>query len=153
MQFLAADPVISSATSTPKQISKRLKEFLNMNQGYISVGFFDLKRIRIADTSGMDIGKQHPFTEYWPDIAGGKDFSLLITMSGTLKKPLLYSASVVKDKKGKPIGVVVSRISVDSLYEIIRQAAGIRHTEKGVEIELMDKNGLLLYSDYNKTEY
>lgn len=150
MQFLAADPVIGSATSTPEQISGRLKEFLNMKQFYLSLAFFDLKRTRIADTSGTNIGKQHPFTEYWPDIAGGKDFVLLITMSDTFKEAVLYSASVVKDKKGKKIGVVVSRIPVESLYKIIRQAAGIRQTEKELMIELLDKNGLILYSDYNK---
>jgi len=150
IQFLASDPVINSAASTPEQISERLKEFLNMNQFYLSLAFFDLKRTRIADTSGTDIGKQYPFTGYWPGIAAGKNFLLMINISETIKKAVLYSASVVKDKKGKPIGVVVSRISVDSLYEIIRQAAGIRQTEKEVDIELMDKNGLLLYSDYNK---
>ncbi len=150
MQFLAADPVISSAASTPEQISGRLKELLTMNQLYLSLAFFDLKRTRIADTSGTNIGKQHPFNEFWPGIAKGKDFVLLISMSGTLKRAVLYSASVVKDKKSRPIGVVVSRISVDSLYEIIRQAAGIQPTEKESMMELVDKNGLILYSDYDK---
>jgi len=146
MKELAVDSVISSRASTPKQISKKLREYLNNHKFYASLSMFDLNRILIADTSGIDIGKQFPFVEFWPGIAEGRDFVVVVTESQTLKKVVLYFASIVKDKNGNPFGVVVSGMPVEKLHEITSQAAAVHHTDEELKISLVDKDGLLLYS-------
>ena len=45
---------------------------------------------------------------------------------------------------------MVSRMSIDNLYDIIKQAKGIHEVEDETEIELIRKDGLILYSNYNK---
>ena len=65
MKVLSTDSIISSPESTPKQITARLIEYRNEYKTYTSLSFFDLNRIRIADTSGMEIGKQHKSTLYF----------------------------------------------------------------------------------------
>lgn len=147
MRMFATDNIISSRASTPEQVRERLTAFLNINKFYISISIFDLNRIRIADTSGMYIGTQHPFAEYWPDIAAGKDFVVNMSESQSLKKIALHFAFIVKDNKGAPFAVVVARIPVEKLTEISSQAAGVRNDEE-LRVSLVDKNGLLIYSNY-----
>jgi PAS domain S-box-containing protein len=148
---LAGDPVISSRVSTPKQISERLTAYLNNHRFYASLSLFDLNRIWIADTSGKFTGKQHAFTEYWPDITRGKDFVMVVTESQALEnKIVFYFAAIVKDKSGKPFGVVVSRMPVEKLQEITSQAADVHHVGEKLKISLVDRDGLLLYSNYLK---
>jgi len=149
MKVLSSDPVLVSRSSTPEKITERLKEYQNNYKAYASLSFFDLKRVRTADTSGWNIGKQHPFTEYWPGIAEGREFVLIITMSESLKKAVLYFASVVKDKDGKPFGVVVARMPVDTLYEIAEQTIRPGNGRQQHRVELLDNKGMVLYSSYN----
>ena len=149
MKALASDSVISSRSSTPGQITERLMEYQNRHEFYVSLSFFDLNRIRIADTTGKDIGKQYPLEGYWKDISEGKDFIGSVRNSISLKEPVFHFASVVRDKNGTLLGVVVSRIRVDAFYDILKQAAGIHEDEKALEIDLLDKNGLILFSNYN----
>jgi len=115
---------------------------------YASLSFFDLHRTRIADTTGERIGKQHPFTEYWPGIAEGKEVVTDVSRSTTHKGVVFYFASVVKDNNGSPFGVVVSRLPFEILHSIARKAAGIHQHEEDLKIDLVNKDGLLLYSNY-----
>jgi len=146
----STDPIISSRSSTPKQIAERLAKYYSEHKIYTSISFFDLNRIRIADTKVKELGKQHPFTEYWPEIAEGREFAMGVSESKTLKEVIFYFASVVKDNNGSPFGVVVSRMPFEILHSITRQAAGIHQHEEDLKIDLVNKEGLLLYSNYTK---
>lgn len=146
---LALDPVISSMSSTPKQITERLIDYRSRHKIYASLSFFNLNRIRIADTSGQDVGKQHSLTEYWPETAQGKELVLNISKPEGLKDKVFYFAHIVKDKKGVPFGVVVSRTPIGILYEIVRQASLLHREERAVEIDLVDRDGMILYSNFN----
>src|SRR4030065_1634689 len=149
MRVLAADPVITSRSSTPKQITDRLIEYKNRYKVYASLSFFDLNRIVIADTSRENIGEQHSFTGYWLGVAEGKDFMMLVSPSELLKINVFYFASLVKDKNGSHFGVVVARIPVEKIYTILSQTTGVHKVEEAFEIDLLDRNGLILFSNYN----
>ncbi|MBA4349278.1 MAG: hypothetical protein C0415_04725 [Thermodesulfovibrio sp.] len=152
IKMLTTDPVIMSRDSTPKQITEKLKTFEKNYKVFVYMSLFDLNRLRIADTSGKNIGKQHPFTEYWQEIAEGNDFVMDAYMSGALQEAVIYFAAVVKDEKGFPFRVIVSRMSIENLYGIIKHAVGIHEfeIEKTLKVNLVNKNGILLYSNYNK---
>ena len=81
IRIIASDPIIRSRDATPRQITKRLIEFRNTYKMYVSLSFFDLNRVRIADTSGADVGEQHPLVNYWknPDI--DKNFTMNVSES------------------------------------------------------------------------
>jgi signal transduction histidine kinase len=147
---LADDRVISSRNSTAKEITERLIDFRNIYKTYVSLSFFDINRIRIADTSGIDIGKQNELELYFKESVQGKiSAASNVKMSSTLNQPIIYFASPVKDEKGEIFGVVVTRIPITKLYEITKEAAGIREKEEFM-VDLVDKDGLLLYSNYNR---
>jgi PAS domain S-box-containing protein len=149
MRMLAADPVIGSRRSTPGRITERLRAIQGRSGQYASLAFFDLKRVRLADTSGSNIGVRHPFAEYWPDITAGRDFVMTIAESQTLKKVVIYFATVVKDARGIPFGVVAARMPIESLYEIAEQTLHKRRDREMLKVELWSREGLLLYSSYD----
>ena len=148
---LADDSVISSRNSTAKEIAERLVDFRNTYKTYVSLSFFDTNRIRIADTSGIGIGKQNELELYFKEALQGKISAASdVKMSSTLNQPIIYFASPVKDEKGEIFGVVVTRVPITKLYEITKEAAGI-HEEMGeLMVDLVDKDGLLFYSNHNK---
>src|SRR4030043_2437404 len=148
MKALADGPILRSRTSTPKQITEILKKYQDRYKVYTSLSFFNLNRIVIADTIENNIGKQHQFTEYWPGIAEGRDFVMLISESQLAKTTVIYFASIVKDKNGFSYGVVVARIPVQILHNIVSQI-GIQNDKEAFEIDLLDRNGLILFSNYN----
>lgn len=154
MTTLANDPVISSKTSDPVLISEKLKQYIDQNKRYASLSFFDMNRVRIADTTGERIGEQHKLEDYWVDILNGRDFTVDIHQSKSLGEPAFHFACVVKDKKGTPLGVVVSRMKADSLYDIVKNAGGlsggIHSSEASVMADLINDKGLILYSTYNR---
>lgn len=150
IKALAADPVISSKTFTPKRLTEKLKEYLKAYEVYTSLSFFDLNRIKIADTTGSEIGKQHPATEYWKDVSEGKDLVIGISESEILEKPELYFGLIVKDEAGSPFGLVILRTPIDKLYSITRQAIDIRELKGHLKVDLVDRRGLILYSSYNR---
>jgi len=151
IQMIASDSIINSRNSSPEKITERLIEYRNIYKTYSSLSFFDLNRIRIADTSGLDIGKQYPIEWYWEDLLEGKiSAGSVINISKTLGAPVIFFASPVKDKNRETFGYVVSRVPVTKLYEITKESAEIHEWEKGRMIDLVDKNGLLLYSNYNR---
>src|SRR3990170_909236 len=100
IKVLASDQVMSSRDSTPQQITRRLLEYKSNYKAYASLSFFNLKRIRIADTEGKDIGGQHSLSEYWKGLADGKEIVVEIYSSESLNQIVFHSASLVKDKKG-----------------------------------------------------
>jgi len=147
---LADDSVISSRNSTAKEITERLIAFRNTYKTYVSVSFFDTNRIRIADTSGIGIGKQNELELYFKESAqGGISAASDVKMSSTLNQPIIYFASPVKDETNEIFGVVVTRIPITKLYEITKEAAGIHKGEESM-VDLIDKDGLLLYSNHNQ---
>ncbi|MBI5100445.1 MAG: PAS domain S-box protein [Nitrospirae bacterium] len=149
-RILSKDPVLRSGTSSPEQITERLNMYKDEYGVYTSLSFFDMNRIRIADTSGKDIGKQHALTEYWREIMAGRDSVMKITESSTSGQVIIHFVAVVRDLKGRPFGVVAARLPVESIYEIVDASFHPSHVQQGVKIELLDRDGLILYSSYNK---
>lgn len=147
IKSLASDEVIKSRKSSPEQITRKLTDFKNAYKDYASISFFDMNRIRLADTSGIDIGEQHAFNGYWPAIDVDREFVMVITECKALNIPVFYFAYIVRDNKNVPFGVVVSRMPVGQLYDIASKASGIHSHENNLNVSLVANDGLLLYSN------
>ncbi len=150
IKILASDFVIKSRDSSPDLITKRLLEYRNQYKYYASLSFFNLDRIRVADTAGLHLGKKHDVVRWSIDTIEKNRVSAAadIRIAEELKIPVAYFASPVKDFKGEPLGVVVAGMSVEKIFDIIRTS---RHTfGKDVEIDLVNRDGLLLFSNHNR---
>ena len=146
IQMMATDPIISSRNSTPKQITKRLVEYRNTYKSYISLSFLDLNRMLIADTAGVNIGKQYRLTKFFKDaLQGNISAASDIHTSSQTGNINIYFASPVRDEEGVMFGVVVARMPIGKLYEITKRAGGHEgHRYEILEIDLIDEAGLLL---------
>jgi signal transduction histidine kinase/CheY-like chemotaxis protein len=152
IKIIAAGPILSSRNSTPEQITERMITYRDMYKYYVSLSFFNLSGVRISDTDGLGIGKViDRNSEYWKE-AVNRGFSAAsdLSMDEELKTPVIYFASLVKDKDGVPIGVVVARIPVSKLYDVTEYYNLSKSSSLNPSIDLVDKSGLLLYSNYNK---
>ncbi len=150
IKTIASDPNISSRATTPWQITERLIEHRNLHKTYISLSFYDLNRVRTADTAGLNIGKQHSLDSYWERVLKNEDFIMEISKSESLQNVSFHFLSLVKNRNGFPFGVVVSRMPVERLYDLVREIFPLQKGEEEIKIDLVDKNGLLLYSTYNR---
>ena len=151
LKAIATDPIISSKDSSPRQITERLITYRNIYKTYVSLSFLDLDRIRIADTAGLDLGKQVEKQQYWDDVMQGKlSVASAIGFSGSLNLPVIFFASPVKDKDKELVGIVVTRVPVDKLYEIVGQVSTTKQMNEALYIDLVNRDGLLIYSNYNR---
>lgn len=149
IKLLADDPVLRSKTSAPADIAGRLKRFKELETSFVSVSYFDMNRVRLADTSGKDVGLAHPLVNYWKDMSVGKDFTMDVSESVSLMDAVFHFASLVKDANNRTKGVVVARMPLAALSEMISGVAGVKELSDRYEMELVDKNGLILYSNHN----
>src|SRR4030042_690106 len=150
ISVISHDPVISSGNATAEQITERLIFFRNTYKCYVSLSFFNLERIRIADTAGLSIGEQNRMTRYWEDVLSGKVSAASdVHIAKDVQVPIGYFASAVNNKEGRAIGVVVARIPTSRLFEMVKGSTKIQE-EEGEEIDLINKDGLLIYSNHNR---
>jgi len=152
IKVIASGPFFSSRSSTPKQITERMIQYRNTYKYYISLSFFDLNGARIADTEGLSIGKKlDTKSRYWEEVLkDGVSAASDISIDDELKIPVIYFASLVKDKDGMPFGVVVARMPIAKLYEITEKSYLVESNRLNPDIDLADENGLLIYSNHNK---
>jgi len=147
LKIIADDPVIRSKTATAEEITERLLFYRNTCKKYVSLSFYDLNRIRVADTSGLSIGKQDQMTLFWEETLSKKTSTARdIHIEEPFQEPIIYFASVVKNNEDKEIGVVVARILVNRLFEIAIKIPALYEAK----IDIVNNNGLLLYSNYNQ---
>ncbi len=137
-------------------LASTLKGLLERSDFFTSFSFFDMDRVRLVDTLGLDIGKRHGLDEYWPEIEAGKDRVFDMYTSESAKTPQFHFAQVIKDETGKPIGVFVARTSGDHFNDITELAGGVHPVDKAMvkqglmKVDMVNKDGVILYSNHNQ---
>ncbi len=144
--YFASDPVLSSRRSSPMEIASLLERIQAKYSMFSSLSFFDMTRTKIADTSGKGLGKRTPFLKFWPFVTAGSDFVMMIDDLNDRVTVVLFAA-LVKDEKGAPHGVLVSRLPLDGLFSGSERPI---FGEFIPRMELLNSNGLILYSTYNR---
>jgi len=151
IKILASEATVSSRDSTSKQITDRMIQYRNQYKFYASLSFFDINGIKVADTEGLNIGKKLNPGKYWEEtIKNGFSAASDIGIDEDLKIPVIYFATLVKDKDGTPFGMLVARMPVTRLYEVTENTFLLANKEFSPDIDLIDKEGLLIYSNHNR---
>jgi PAS domain S-box-containing protein len=154
IQLIANDSIIASRDAKPEDITNRLMDYRNRLKVYSSLSFFDLNRIRIADTAGLRMGRQDEGIGFWKDVYEGKVSAAAdCRMAEDLQTEVVYFAAPVRDRKGEIFGVVVANIPMGVLYSMITQVQGLGSAEpSGILIDLVSREGLLLFSNHNRKD-
>ncbi len=145
---LSNSNILKNEINKPKEIDEYLKKLHKVNELYYSFSFFDANRKRLADSKDLDINKIHELKNYWIDIEKGKEIVVDISKSASAKSNVLHFSSVVKNQKNEKQGVIVSRVLIEKLYEVFEEIPYNKHIKDNLMIDLIDKNGVLLYSNH-----
>jgi signal transduction histidine kinase/FixJ family two-component response regulator len=152
IQILATDPVIRNPNSDTATLTQRLLDYRKHYKVYISLSYFDANRIRIADTAGLLIGQPVADNQPWVQqvfehgiVSRGAD----IHIAEDLKRRVIFFAAPVTNDQNHIIGAVVARIPVEKIYHILGELTQVSdHIDIG--IDLIDKDGYLLYSNHDR---
>ncbi len=146
IKTLAMSPVFTHTCFTKKDTTKQLREYRDHYKAYITLSFCDMNRIKLADTYGLDIGKQQRLNHCWDEILKGKDAALAVYVSETLQVPVICLMQVVKNPEGQKVGVINAKIPLNKLHDIL----GELNPDAHAQFDLVDSKGLLMYSNYNR---
>ncbi len=135
---------------TPEQMTVFLQEQAALNELYYGFSYFDMNRIRVADSRNLRINQQHPNTLYWTRISTENPDVMDITNSSSIGQPVVHFASIVEDKgTGEPKGVLVSTMLIHELYSFLRNISVGDTETRELDVTLINANGLILYSNLN----
>jgi signal transduction histidine kinase len=136
--------------SGKQAVARELRDFLDKYPQYVSASYFTLDRMFVAGAGEHHLAmKQHPLTEYWPDIYAGKDAVVNISRSATLDVPTLHFATRVKDRAGRTLGVLVARIPASELYSLMENRPDPDRPAEKYRLDILDREGFILYSNHN----
>lgn len=125
-----------------------LNSFLNGNHYYESISFFSPERVRISDSHNKDLGKQYSLKTFWPDLIANSIVTD-ISPSECRGKDVLHIGTEVREN-GILIGYLVARMNTNHIHSIFDFALS-KKTDENLRVELINKQGKLLYSNQGFT--
>jgi PAS domain S-box-containing protein len=136
---------------TPAELSQWLLAYRRRYKVYASLSFFDAQRIKVADTAGLLLGQPATNTRWVQEVfdRGEVSSGADIHFAEDLKTIAVFFAAPVKNDKNQIIGGVVAKLPLDKIYIIMGELDKISG-ETDIRVDLIDKTGKLLYSNYNR---
>ena len=117
----------------------------------MSISFFDLNRVRVADTAGLDIGDKDLPSKFLEDVLAGYVSRVSCLDASEENGGAIFSfAAPVKDKRGEIFGYAVARMPARKLYNEVNEAGEIYGEAGYLKVDLVNREGLLLYSSHNR---
>ena len=148
IKALASDERLTKEGYSTARITERLLEYRDLYKCYDSLALFDLAGICLVDTTGLNVGMAHMQEDYWLDPRIYEDMTVGVSFSETIQMPTIYFTYPVKNDKGEVFRIAVARVPASKLADLIKPEAGYDF-EKHAEVDLVDHDGVLIYSSYN----
>ncbi|MFT6867126.1 MAG: serine phosphatase RsbU (regulator of sigma subunit) [Cyclobacteriaceae bacterium] len=147
------NPYFRISDISSEELTSRLQELENLNDLYYSFSYFDMNRNRLSDSKRLSVGKQEDKTLFWTQISSETPSVMDVSKSEDIGRAVLQFASIVNDYFDEtPKGVLVGRILVDELFKILGDISLSNDSTRTLEVNLIDKNGLILYSNDENLE-
>ena len=147
IQTIASDPTFTT-NRPPKELKKHLLAYKKNYHIYHSLTFFDANKQKIVDTFGLSLFREIETNPLWmQDVYDRDSVSTArdIHFDTNIGMYILFFAAPVKDDTGKLLGAVMARIELIQLHRLIISSIGL-NLAQDIHADLIDKNGLLLYS-------
>ena len=149
-KVLATDPVFCVAHPSHQEIAYRLIIYRNTFGVYTDISYYDSESFRLASSTGLGIGKR-----FDPEFLKGTDWQQLLRQSGTIlvgyatelgKNVLVLTHPVRCAADSTPRGLIMMRVDLEQFYRLFHDPTEQPFT---LQVDLVDKTGLLLYSNHN----
>jgi serine phosphatase RsbU (regulator of sigma subunit) len=149
VRMASKNPYFRISDISKDELNARLQELEALSNLYHSFSFFDMNRVRLADSKGESIGIQHSNTSYWRKLQKNET-ALDIAMSEATAQPMMHFATIVKDYyTDAPIGVLVGTVRMSEIYRLMGDFTLSDDATRKLDVNWVDSNGLLLYSNTN----
>jgi PAS domain S-box-containing protein len=150
VRAIAQDPYIRANLTNPQLITTRLQHYRNAHRFYLSISFYNANKIKIADTSGLGIGHQASSDIWTYTVYQQRKISIAEQIQNTRQATTVLFAAPILDENQQVVAAIVTYMDTDSIYQVLGDlhfiTSGLEKTD--VFIDLIDKNNLLLYSNY-----
>ncbi|MFC2061003.1 ATP-binding protein [Elusimicrobiota bacterium] len=114
---------------------------------YASISIYDINGIRIGDTRGTGIGVNEKDSPFFAEAIKGNIYSdKRPVFSKSLGIPVIHFSAPLRGENGIIKGVVATKFPISKINHIIRST--ITQEEEKVLIDLLDKEGLVLFSNH-----
>ncbi|MFY0600836.1 MAG: SpoIIE family protein phosphatase [Cyclobacteriaceae bacterium] len=130
------------------ELTSRLQELENLNDLYYNFSYFDMNRVRLADSKRQSVGKQEENKLFWTQLSDDNTSVMDVSMSPDIGRVVMQFASIVNDYyDDSPSGVLVGQILVDELFRIMGDISLSSDTTRKLSVNLINKNGTILYTN------
>ncbi|MCP4459751.1 MAG: SpoIIE family protein phosphatase [Cytophagales bacterium] len=152
VQLAAKNPYFRNSEISTDELIIRLQELEELNDLYYTFSYFDMNRIRIADSKRQSIGKEHSNSSYWLEL-DQKEAVMDITISESSGQVVMHFASLVRGySDNQPIAILVGTIRVDELYKLMGDFSLSTDVNRRLNVNWVDDDGTLLYSNTNQVD-
>ncbi len=149
VRMTAKNPYFRITDISRAELTNRLLELEELNNLYNNFSFYNMERIRLADSRQVAIGEQHSESSFWLKLKED-EAAMDIAISESTNEPVMNFASKVRDfYTNEPIGVIVGTIKVDELYKLMGDFSLSSEASRKLNVNWIDDSGLLLYSNEN----
>ena len=149
IKTIANDPIFYDKNADPLKITKQLIFYRNVLKRYFNISFFNEKRIKIADSSGLTIGKKFTKDQNWHKLKGDKTVRYGLHVCEAKKQPFFSFIIDIIDKNQKLNGIILINLHIKKIYEKI-YLLNKSYLKKIMHFDLTDNKGLIICSNHNK---
>lgn len=147
VRMAAKNPYFNTKDINKEELIKRLQELESINKFYHSFSFFDMNRVKKADSKKSSIGGEpHNNASYWNELSIGKDYAMGVFKSESLGQLAMHFASKVYSDGKQPVGILVGHVLVNKFSEVMGDFLLRSNNTRKLDIHLVDGNGIILYS-------
>lgn len=149
IRMAAKNPYFRITDISQDELMQRLQELENLNDLYYSFSYFNNDRVRIADSKGLSVGEKHKDDMFWSQLSPERPSVMDISESTSIGRPVMLFATIVNDyyNEDESKGVLVGRVLVNELYRILGNITIGSDSTRNLNVTLIDKDGLILYSN------
>lgn len=146
VKMAAKNPYFSAPNISSEDLNARLKELEELSDLYNSFSYFDMNRIRIADSKSESIGLQHSNSSFWAKLS--KDETVMdIAISESSGQTVINFASKVYGRSSdEPTGVLLGTVRIDEIYRLMNDLSLGGNGARKLNINWVNSDGILLFS-------
>jgi serine phosphatase RsbU (regulator of sigma subunit) len=152
VRMATKNPYFKDSKLDNNELTTRLQELENLNDLYYSFSYFDMDRVRIGDSQLQSVGKKEKATLFWQQISPSNPSVMDVYKAEDIDRVVMLFGSLVEDTQNNEArGVLAGRILVDELFNIMGDISLSDDTLRKLEVNLIDKDGLTLYTNNGKS--
>lgn len=149
IQFAAKNSIFTDPNVGQEEMISFLQELSKTNDVFYSFSFFNMNRIRLADSKRLSLGKQHGYRLYWTELSEEKPLVMDVSKSESVGRVVMHFAKIIKDENGESVGVLVGRVLIEELYNVLGNYSLTANETRKLNVNLVNSEGLILYSNTN----